>query len=107
MSTLTAARIALQQRNTQPNTPVVSSAGVFIPFQPTNNTPWAAINTNVQAMGKQLQAARLAKKWTQRQLAQATGISQGTVTRMEKHGWVSLHMMFRMAHSLGKQITLN
>ena len=44
--------------------------------------------------------------WTQRELARKADMSQGSITRAEKHGWVSYYAWIKIAHALGKQLTI-
>ena len=49
---------------------------------------------------------RKAQGLTQRQLATMANMSQGSITRAEKHGWVSYYAWIKIAHALGKQLTI-
>lgn len=43
---------------------------------------------------------------TQRQLAAKANMSQGTITRAERHGWISIWALLKITSALGKQIKL-
>jgi len=50
---------------------------------------------------------RLSQNLTQRKLAHMASMSQSSITRAEKHGWISLWALLKIASALNKQITLN
>jgi ribosome-binding protein aMBF1 (putative translation factor) len=58
---------------------------------------------NIQAA---IKAERKAQQLTQRQLASKAGMSQASITRLERHGWVSIYTMIRVIDALGKQLTI-
>lgn len=45
-------------------------------------------------------------KWSQRKLALKSGYSQGTITRIEKHGWCSISAIIHVLEAMGKKISL-
>ena len=45
------------------------------------------------------------QKLSQRGLAQRAGCSQGTITRAERHLWISLHCLINIVKALGKELT--
>ncbi len=86
--------------------------------QPTQTAPaplnptafWDPRHPVKQNMGKiqaSLKAERVAKGLTQRELAVIANMSQGSITRAEKNGWISITTLLRIANALGKEITLN
>jgi DNA-binding XRE family transcriptional regulator len=84
---------------------------------PINNTPsvvlngsagsWEYIREQMQKVQAQIKAERIAQGLTQRQLAYKADMSQGTITRAEKHGWISITCLLKIATALGKEIKLN
>lgn len=60
---------------------------------------------------EKLQAAikneRLAQGLTQRKLAHMANMSQASITRAERHGWISLWALLKIAGALNKEIILN
>ena len=72
---------------------------------PTNNS----LNTtqiNMQELQDSIKIERKFQKMTQRQLASEANISQGTITRAERHGWVSIYTLMKIANALGKKLTI-
>jgi DNA-binding XRE family transcriptional regulator len=97
MSNLTMAAVALQQK---PTTRVnAQQPPIFTGYKkPGNNL--------MQLLQKAIIAERKSQGLTQRQLAYKAGISQGTITRAEQHGYVSIWMMLRIIDALGKTIQI-
>lgn len=62
--------------------------------------------TQIGKLQTAIKVGRAAKGWTQRDLAKASGMSQGTITRMERHGWTSLNAFMQVAHALGKELII-
>ena len=54
-----------------------------------------------------IKSERIAQGLTQRQLATKCNLSQGTITRAERNGWISFSCLLRIANGLGKEIILN
>lgn len=61
---------------------------------------------NLKNLGEEIKTERMAQGLTQRDLAIKARMSQGSVTRAEKHGWVSIHCIIRLANALGKNLTI-
>jgi DNA-binding XRE family transcriptional regulator len=53
-----------------------------------------------------IRSARMTQGITQRTLASRAGTSQGTITRAECHGWVSIYTLMKIAKGLNKTIKL-
>jgi len=49
---------------------------------------------------------RLNQGLTQRKLARMSNMSQATITRAERHGWISFWALIKIANALGKEISL-
>lgn len=102
---LFAAAQALREKTNNQNNPQtipVNTANIY------PNYPYPNQSVPQQGIMKILQTAiiseRKAQKLTQRQLAKMAHMSQGTITRAEVHGWVSLNTMFRIVEALGQTI---
>ena len=61
---------------------------------------------NMEKIKAQIKAERIALGWSQRDLADKAGMSQGTITRAEKYGWISIWALLRITNALGKEIAL-
>lgn len=68
---------------------------------------WQEARILNRKMQKMIKAERKKQGMTQKELARKTGFSQGTITRAEKHGWISLDCLLRLAAGLGKTINFN
>lgn len=55
----------------------------------------------VQAIGRRLRRQRLAKGWTQKELAERAGVSVSTLKLMEHEGKGSLQRLAKVAVALG------
>ncbi len=66
----------------------------------------ARIQANKQELQRYLRHERRAQGLTQRQLASRCGMSQGTITRAERKGWVSLSCLMRIAEGLGQKVII-
>jgi DNA-binding XRE family transcriptional regulator len=64
------------------------------------------ITANRAKLKLQLKVERNAQGLTQRQLARKASLSQATITRAERHLWVSNPTLFQIAGALGKEIQL-
>lgn len=69
--------------------------------------PWAKIHTQRDKLCASIKTERGMQGLTQRQLASKANMSQGTITRAERHGDISFTCLLRIADALGKEITLN
>ncbi len=65
------------------------------------------ITINKDKLQSSIKSERLSQGLTQRQLAARCNLSQGTITRAERNGWISFSCLLRIASGLGKEITLN
>ena len=54
-----------------------------------------------QTLGQRLKTLRLARGWTQSELARRTGLSRGTVVTLEGQGQTTLASLVRVAQVLG------
>lgn len=61
---------------------------------------------NKDKLQASIKSERLAQGLTQRQLAVKCNMSQGTITRAERNGWISFSCLLRIAQGLGKEISL-
>ena len=99
MSNLAAAANALKARTNQINqntpSPTTNSTAIYPP--PKRTGIMGILQTAIIS-------ERKAQKLTQRQLAKMAHMSQGTITRAEVHGWVSMNTMFRIVEALGQTI---
>lgn len=68
----------------------------------TTNTP-----NNWEILQSELRSLRHQSGMTQRQLAHKVGCSQGTITRAENNGWISLGTLIRIAKGLGCKVHVN
>jgi DNA-binding XRE family transcriptional regulator len=103
MSQLQDAITATQLRNakqTQQNNPG------YTPFTFPNPTNFNTRQTHRDNLRIQIKQLRKAKGWTQRELAKHSGYSQGTITRAEKHLWVSLDCVIGIANALGLNLKI-
>lgn len=64
------------------------------------------VRNSMNQLCADLKAERNKQGLTQRDLAAKCGMSQGTMTRAERHGWISIWALIRIADALGKKITL-
>lgn len=62
---------------------------------------------NMKRIQASLKAERVSQKLTQRDLAKKANMSQGSIARAEKNGWISITTLLRIANALGKEISLN
>lgn len=73
-----------------------------------NSNPYASpVRSNMEEIQNGIKKERNSQGMTQRQLANKAGMSQGTITRAERHGWISLTCLFRIANALNKKLILN
>ena len=61
---------------------------------------------NKEKLQAAIKSERIAQGLTQRQLASKCNMSQGTITRAERNGWISFSCLMRIAQGLGKEISL-
>jgi DNA-binding XRE family transcriptional regulator len=64
------------------------------------------IQASRDMLKNKIKQERLAKGWTQRDLARESGMSQTTINRVERYGWTSIDTIMRVAIALGKNITI-
>ena len=94
--------------------------GALTPQQYSNSITNAVSNTmlpwwndnhpaklNMKRIQASLKAERVSQKLTQRDLAKKANMSQGSIARAEKNGWISITTLLRIANTLGKEISLN
>lgn len=70
-------------------------------------TKTAYTPNNWEILQSELRTIRHSSGMTQRQLARKVGCSQGTITRAENHGWISLGTLIRIAEGLGCKVHVN
>lgn len=64
------------------------------------------IFTNMKVLQATIKQERKSQKLTQRQLATMAGMSQGSITRAENNGWISLDCLLRISNALGKALII-
>lgn len=65
------------------------------------------VRLNMEEIQKNIKQERNSQGMTQRELARKSGMSQGTITRAERHGWISLGCLFRIVNALNKKLIIN
>ncbi|MFH0767708.1 MAG: helix-turn-helix transcriptional regulator [Bacillota bacterium] len=100
MSNLAAAAAALEEKNQM-------STGVNAPPVNSTQNKQSIYKNNMDEIQASIKKERNQQGLTQRQLAKKAGMSQGTITRAECHGWVSIWTMLRIINALGKKLILN
>jgi ribosome-binding protein aMBF1 (putative translation factor) len=68
---------------------------------------WNQIHENESELKDQIRTERKAQGLSQRALAIKIGSSQGTITRAECNGCVSITTIYKIAAGLGKKLTLS
>ena len=68
--------------------------------------PWEVRQANMEKIQKQIKEKRLTLGMTQKELAKKSGFSQGTITRAENNGWISIGCLLAIANGLGEEIAL-
>lgn len=111
MSNLYAAAQALRDKTNQQNNPQNFATPGYAANVAANNAanvyqPPINRNATMAIFQDAIKAKRKAKTMTQRELARKAGMSQGTVTRAEVHGWVSIWTMLRLLDALDAKITI-
>ena len=71
--------------------------------KPAQKDQIAVIREKLQAA---IKSERLAQGLTQKKLAYKCSMSQATITRAEKRGWISFWALIKIADALGKTISL-
>ena len=94
-----AALASLMSQVTAPS-PVQNNAGVVFP---SNGNATRNAMTQLCA---DLKTERNNQGLTQRQIAAKANLSQGTITRAERHGQISIWALLRIVDALGKKIQL-
>lgn len=110
---LTAAADALKKQ-TQP-APPKGVAAAMAALQAINQPAQAVqappaidpIRLNMEKIQTSMRTERLTQALTQRELAIKANMSQGSITRAERHGWVSINCILKIANALGKELILN
>ena len=108
MNNLKLATQALKQSQEKEayNTAVAATlAAAALANNKTQSSSWRA-QDDVDNLKQIVKQERKAQALTQRQLAIMANMSQGSITRAEKYGWVSYHAWIKIAHALGKQLTI-
>ncbi len=68
---------------------------------------WQEIRNICESIQEQTKEKRLKQGLTQRELAKKANLSQGTITRAERNGCVSLDAYIRISIALEKPIIIN
>ena len=78
---------------------------------PSTPSPAAQLGTltrgNLTKLMNEIKTERMKQGLTQRQLASMASMSQGSVTRIERHGYMSVWALLKITNALGKEIILN
>ena len=61
---------------------------------------------NAEEIRIAIKAERKKQGISQRELAKRSGYSQGTITRLETHMWISMNCLFHVVNGLGKKLIL-
>ena len=69
-------------------------------FDISDFVPAQSLTDTVYELVKREKAARKAKKFTQKQLAERTGVSYGSIRRFEQTGEISLLSLVKIANAL-------
>jgi DNA-binding XRE family transcriptional regulator len=96
----------LQEEITYRNIPPIYPPPGYRQPQQSVRQQYETINDKRQELCKLLKKERVTQGMTQRDLAKKSGMSQGTITRAEVHGWISITCLLTIAEALGKKITL-
>lgn len=72
-----------------------------------NQPPKDQITIIKEKLQESIKNERLAQGLTQRRLARMANMSQSSITRAERRGWISLWALIKIANALGKTIILN
>lgn len=67
----------------------------------------AQSTTNQELLKNEIMSARIQNGWTQKELANKCGCSQGTVNRAEKNLRVSVYMLLKVASALSLKLHIN
>lgn len=103
---LQAAILALKTKNEQePIEPIDKTQ--FIVGQKRAYLVTEAARDNMDKVKAQIKSKRKALKWSQETLGKKTGLSQGTITRAERHGWISLYALLKISAALGEEMSIN
>lgn len=98
--------IAAQRQQPAPTvtTTAAPTTGILPPQpRPTTLDP---VGNNNEAIRLRIKELRVAKGWSQRDLAAQSGMSQGTITRAERHMEISLWCLLKITEALGHKLTL-
>lgn len=72
-----------------------------------NTYSYSPTRTNMNELQEQIRTKRKALGWSQRELAARCNMSQGTITRAERHGWISLTCLIRIALALNEKLIIS
>lgn len=105
---LRAAMVALKEKEKATTTQIeqiqIQPATSFGGYNHTHQQ--TLITNNAENLRAEIKKERLAQGMTQRELATKSGMSQGTITRAERHLYISMWCLMRIVAALGKSITL-
>ncbi len=108
---LKAAAAALKkQSQPTPKGVVAAMAALHAINQPKQTPQTTAINPirlNMDEIKDSVRMERRNQNLTQRELARKANMSQGSITRAERHGWVSINCLLKISNALGKKLILN
>lgn len=83
-----------------------SNADGTAPSQASTPAP-APSMTNSELLKNEIVTARIQNGWTQKELANKCGCSQGTVNRAERNLGVSVYMLLKVAAALNLKLHIN
>ena len=67
---------------------------------------YTTVNQKMADLCQKLKDERMKQGINQRELARRSGYSQGTITRAETRGWISISALLAITAALDKEITL-
>ena len=106
MSNLAAAAAAFRNKPNQTiPEPFITPSGA-VQYHQSPNLKVELYRQNMTQIQTDMKLERNRLGWTQRDLAKKAKVSQGTITRAERHGWVSIWTMLRIINALGKKLKL-
>ena len=65
------------------------------------------IAVNKQKLLAMIKSERISQNLTQKQLADKCDLSQSTISKSEKSGWISFSCLLKIATGLGREIIIN
>jgi len=97
---------SLKEKSNQPIEPINLSQPTQRNYTGPNQQIDEPLLTNIEKIQMQIKNKRIALGYSQRELASKIRMSQGTITRAERNGYISLSALLRIAGGLGEEIAL-